>query len=99
MRRREFLRATLLAAAALPYRGRTAGTARVVVAGAGFGGGACALALRRLAPEIEVVVVDPQRRYVTCPMSNTVLAGLRTLQTLTLDRSGLQRAAVRYVED
>src|SRR5262249_40827883 len=56
-------------------------------------------ALRRLAPEIEVVVVDPQRRYVTCPMSNTVLAGLRTLQTLTLDRSGLQRAAVRYVED
>jgi sulfide dehydrogenase [flavocytochrome c] flavoprotein chain len=97
--RREFLATGLLAAAALPRHGRAGGRARVVVAGAGFAGGACALALRRLAPQVEIVVIDPHRRYVTCPMSNAVLAELRTLQTLTLDRAGLERAGVRYVED
>ena len=72
-RRRDLLRAGLLAAAAaIPWRTRAASTPRVVVAGGGFAGAGCALALRRLAPGIDVTVVDPHPRYVTCPMSNAV---------------------------
>lgn len=72
---------------------------RVVIVGGGFSGGQCALALRRAAPAIEVVVIDPDQRYVTCPMSNSVIAGLRSLESITIVRDGLTRAGVRWVRD
>lgn len=99
IRRREFLRAGALAAAlSLPWRARGTAPPRVVVIGGGFGGSACALALRRLATQVEVTVLDPHPRYATCPMSNTVIAGLRSLGSITLSRQGLERAGVRYVQ-
>jgi sulfide dehydrogenase [flavocytochrome c] flavoprotein subunit len=71
--------------------------AKVVVVGGGFAGATCALSLRRLNAAIEVTLVDPEDRYVTCPMSNSVLVGLRDLKSLTVTRHGLERAGVRYV--
>jgi sulfide dehydrogenase [flavocytochrome c] flavoprotein subunit len=71
--------------------------AKVVVVGGGFAGATCALSLRRLNAAIEVTVVDPEDRYVTCPMSNSVLVGLRDLKSITVTRHGLERAGVRYV--
>lgn len=60
--------------------------ARVIVVGGGFAGSTCARYLRQGAPEIDVVLVDPDNRYVTCPMSNSVLTGLRSLQSITVMR-------------
>jgi sulfide dehydrogenase [flavocytochrome c] flavoprotein chain len=71
--------------------------AKVVVVGGGFAGATCALSLRRLNAAIEVALVDPEDRYVTCPMSNSVLVGLRDLKSITVTRHGLERAGVRYV--
>jgi sulfide dehydrogenase [flavocytochrome c] flavoprotein chain len=71
--------------------------AKVVVVGGGFAGATCALSLRRLNAAIEVTLVDPEDRYVTCPMSNSVLVGLRALKSITVTRRGLERAGVRYV--
>ena len=98
--RREFLRAAALvaAAAALPLRAAAA-RARVVIAGGGFAGASCARALRRLAPSIEVTLVDPDERYVTGPMSNAVLAGWRDIESITVSRAGLVGAGVRVVRD
>ncbi len=80
--------------------GRTAtGASKVVVVGGGFAGAACALELRRLRPALELVLVDPEARYVTCPMSNSVIAGLRTIDSITVSRDGLARNGVRYVRD
>jgi sulfide dehydrogenase [flavocytochrome c] flavoprotein subunit len=97
MRRRTFLLGAAHAAwtsrlvvAAKPVR------ARIVIAGGGFAGSACALELRRLAPQLDIVLVDPDERYVTCPMSNEALVGLRTMASLTVTRAGLARAGVRY---
>jgi sulfide dehydrogenase [flavocytochrome c] flavoprotein subunit len=73
--------------------------AKVLVVGGGFAGSACALALRRLQPGLNVSLVDPDARYVTCPMSNSVLAGLRGLDSITVSRRGLERAGVAYVQD
>lgn len=73
--------------------------AKVVVVGGGFAGASCALSLRRLNPAIEVTLVDPDDRYVTCPMSNSVLVGLRDLKSISVSRRGLERAGVRYVRD
>jgi sulfide dehydrogenase [flavocytochrome c] flavoprotein chain len=103
--RRTFLRRSAgLAAAAVLGRvhagqQRTALKAKVLVVGGGFAGSACALALRRLQPGLNVSLVDPDARYVTCPMSNSVLAGLRGLDSITVSRRGLERAGVAYVQD
>jgi sulfide dehydrogenase [flavocytochrome c] flavoprotein subunit len=104
--RRSFLAAAAAVALANRVRGGAAGpgtarpgAARIVIVGGGFAGAACALELRALAPALEVVLVDPGDRYVTCPMSNSVIAGLRTLGSITVPRSGLTRAGVRVVRD
>lgn len=76
---------------------RKAHGAKVVIAGGGFAGAACALTLRHVNPGIDVTLVDPDERYVTCPMSNGVLAGYRSLGSISVARAGLARAGVRYV--
>jgi sulfide dehydrogenase [flavocytochrome c] flavoprotein chain len=104
MRRRTFLHLTTGAAGGGLVRlasGAPAGKfrARVVVVGGGFAGATCALALRHLDSSIEVTLVDPQQRYVTCPMSNSVLAGLRDIASISVERRGLSQAGIRHVRD
>jgi sulfide dehydrogenase [flavocytochrome c] flavoprotein chain len=105
MRRRAFLRWSGAVAGAGVLRRVTAAqetvrlNAHVVVVGGGFAGASCALSLRSLNPGIRVTLVDPDDSYITCPMSNSVLVGLRTLQSIRVSRRGLERAGVRYVRD
>ncbi len=73
--------------------------AKVLVVGGGFAGSACALMLRHLLPALDVTLVDPDDRYVTCPMSNAVLVGLRDFDSITVSRQGLGRGGVTYVQD
>src|SRR4029453_1273704 len=98
--RRRFMQAAALAVlGGTRLAGAGASRARVVVAGGGFAGAACALQLRRLDPAIDVTLVDPDDRYVTCPMSDAVLVGWRSMQSITVSRAGLARAGVRYIRD
>jgi sulfide dehydrogenase [flavocytochrome c] flavoprotein subunit len=103
VRRRAALELTLGAAAAAiggltgVRPARSAARARVLVIGGGFAGAACALHLRALDPELEVELIDPDGVYVTCPMSNSALVGLRTLETLTVTRIGLELHGVRVI--
>jgi sulfide dehydrogenase [flavocytochrome c] flavoprotein subunit len=73
--------------------------AHVVIVGGGFAGATCAMSLRRLNPTIRVTVVDPDDPFVTCPMSNSVLVGLRNIQSIRVPRHGLESAGVNYVRD
>jgi sulfide dehydrogenase [flavocytochrome c] flavoprotein chain len=73
--------------------------AHVVVVGGGFAGSSCALILRRLNPTLRVTLVDPDDPYVTCPMSNSVLVGLRKVESIHVSRRGLGSAGVNYVRD
>ena len=43
--------------------------------------------------------MDPEERYVTCPMSNSVIAGLRAMGSITVTRAGLARAGVQVIRD
>jgi sulfide dehydrogenase [flavocytochrome c] flavoprotein subunit len=104
MTRRTFLRRSAGAAATGMWRRvhagrRAAPKAKVVVVGGGFAGSACALTLRHLLPTLNVTLVDPDDRYVTCPMSNAALVGLRGFDSITVSRAGLGRAGVTYVHD
>ena len=103
MRRRTFLRLSAgIAGTGILHRVHAAGRRsraryQVVIAGGGFAGASCALALRRLNRTIDVTLVDPDEKYVTCPMSNSVLVGLRGLDSISVSRHGLERAGVRYI--
>ena len=98
--RREILRfAGGLMAAGIGGRRLWAQTAaQVVVVGGGFGGATCAKYIRRTDPSIAVTLVEPRRQFVTCPFSNTVLAGLRDLPSITQGYEALrQQHGVRVV--
>jgi NADPH-dependent 2,4-dienoyl-CoA reductase/sulfur reductase-like enzyme len=95
VKRRTFLGAASLAAIA-PRIARGA-RPRVAVVGGGFGGSACALALKRADSSLDITLVDPAARYLTCPLSSEVVVGARTLDTLAITRDALGRAGVRFI--
>lgn len=58
---------------------------RVVVVGAGYGGTIAAKYIRMLDKTIEVVLIEPNKQFVSCPFSNLVIGGLLPdLTTLTI---------------
>jgi NADH dehydrogenase FAD-containing subunit len=103
MQRRDFLKVSAagFAAAGFPMRARAAGAkAKVVVVGAGFGGATAAKYIRTWDPSIEVTLIDREPKFVSCPLSNLVLAGLKTLDNLTLTYDALKsKYGVRVVVD
>lgn len=57
---------------------------RVVIVGGGFGGATAAKYLRMWSNNsVEVVLVERNSSFISCPMSNTVLGGTRTINDLT----------------
>ena len=77
-----------------------AAQARVVVVGGGFGGATAAHYLQRWSDgAIAVTLVEPRRRYVSCPMSNLVLGGSKALDEMTLGYDALARLGIRVVHD
>jgi NADPH-dependent 2,4-dienoyl-CoA reductase/sulfur reductase-like enzyme len=68
-------------AIALPFVASAQSGARVVVIGGGFGGAACARALKRSDATLRVTLVEPNRIFTACPFSNEVIAGLRDIAT------------------
>ncbi|HUP96936.1 MAG TPA: NAD(P)/FAD-dependent oxidoreductase [Usitatibacter sp.] len=104
LRRREFLIAGGAALAAglagcASVRTGPPSKARVVVIGAGYGGATAARYLRMLDPALDVVLVEPNEAFVSCPISNMVLGGFRTMADITRPYSGLERSGVRIVRD
>ena len=58
---------------------------RVVVVGGGYGGTIAAKYIRMLDKSIEVVLIEPNKQFVSCPFSNLYLGGLlKDLSTLTI---------------
>ena len=107
--RREFLRTS---AAGLAVGGLAGGCAqtmtgafapktgrRVVVVGGGWGGATAAKYVKLADPSIDVVLFEPNRQFVSCPFSNLVLSGVRSIESLTFDYDGLHRHGVRVLHE
>ena len=74
--------------------------ARVVVVGGGYGGATAAKYIRMLDPSIEVILVEPNEAFVSCPISNFVVGGFKTMAEITTPYSGLERShGVKIVRD
>ncbi len=103
--RREFLKvtaagaaSTVLAGCAAMPGGKTVG--RVVVIGGGYGGATAAKYLRLWGQgAIEVVLVERNADFVSCPMSNLVLSGNRSMSEITRSYAKLADYGVQVVRD
>ena len=71
--------------------------ARVVVIGAGFGGATAAKYIRMWDPGIAVTVVEREAGFVSCPMSNLVIGGSRSIDELRRAYDGLTARGVQIV--
>jgi NADPH-dependent 2,4-dienoyl-CoA reductase/sulfur reductase-like enzyme len=76
-----------------------AGAARVVVVGGGYGGATAAKYVKMWAPEIDVVLIERDAHFISCPLSNLVLAGNTTMEEITMGRETLRARGVRMVRD
>jgi len=74
-------------------------TKKVVVVGGGIGGATVAKYLRRADSSIEVTLIEPNKNYYTCFMSNEVLGGERSMDSIKFDYSGLAKHGVKVVHD
>ena len=103
--RRDFLKVSGAAAlaAALPGCATTGGgsAGRVVVVGGGYGGATAAKYLRMWSNGgVDVTLVEPNAQFVSCPISNLVLGGSKTIADVTVSYDNLvKRHGVKLVKD
>lgn len=74
---------------------------RVVVVGGGFGGATAAKYLRMWSDNtLDVTLVEPNAAFVSCPISNLVLGGTKTIADITTPYDNLtRRHGVKVVRD
>lgn len=73
--------------------------AEIVIVGGGFGGAMAARQLKALQPAANITLVERNRFYVSCPFSNLVLSGERTLKDQTFDYQALSQTGINIRND
>jgi sulfide dehydrogenase [flavocytochrome c] flavoprotein chain len=109
MQRRQFmsligtgaLGVTGLSGCAIPVISGNSNNAKVVVIGGGYGGATAAKYLRKFSEgQIDVTLVEPNPQFISCPMSNLVIGGVKQLSEITLSYDNLaSRHGVNVVQD
>lgn len=106
MNRRAFLKGTAATAAlaSLPGCGGIPAIvgghrSRVAVVGGGYGGATAARYLKLLDASLEVVLIEPNEAFVSCPLSNLVVGGFRSMAEITTPYGGLIDHGVHVVRD
>ena len=105
MQRRQFLQTSALATALLGGMplSATAKTAKgkVLVIGGGYAGATAAKYLRMLSGNrLDVTLVEPNSTFVSCPMSNLVVGGIRQINEISTPYTGLTRNhGVKMIKD
>lgn len=98
--RRDFLKMTVAGIAVGAFPGiAVAGSEllkkkgqRVVIVGGGFGGATAAKYIRDWSHnKVEVVLIERNAMFISCPMSNTVLGGSRKINDLTRSYDSLKK--------
>ncbi len=100
--RRDFLKTLAAAypAAVLSIpSAHAAAKAKVVVVGGGFGGAAAAKYLKMMSPELDVTLVEKNKIYTSCPLSNEVISGHGNLKDLEIGYDGLKKRGINVVFD
>ena len=107
MKRRNFVQASLALGAVGSFTGcaSTSGAmpskAKVVVVGGGYGGATAAKYVRMLSDyAIDVVLIEPNAAFISCPLSNLVIGGTKSMNDITSPYDKLSaRHGVKLVKD
>ena len=96
MQRRSFLHSSaglaMLGLAGCASTGAIPSKAKVVVIGGGYGGATAAKYVRMLSDyKIDVVLIEPNEAFVSCPLSNLVVGGSRQIAEVTSPYTELTR--------
>ncbi len=102
--RRKFLKSTgmvALAATSMGYSGFVIGGAKhkVVIVGGGIGGATAARYIKMMDATIDVTLIEANKVYYTCFMSNEVIGGERSIDSIRFGYDGLKKAGVKVVHD
>ena len=101
--RRNFIKAAGGAAAVsaicFPAIAAAGGKKQVVIVGGGVGGATAAKYIRRADPSVEVTLIEPNKHYYTCFLSNEVLGGYRSMDSIKFGYDGLRGHGVTVVHD
>ena len=100
--RRKFLKLMAGSSALLSASGLLSGcgkgnSARIVIIGGGFGGSTCAKYLQRFDNSLDITLVEPSTRFITCPFSNMVINGMRSMDSISHDYSAQKSRGVNVV--
>ena len=106
MKRRQLVQGLLASGSLVALGGcatvaSTPSSARVVVIGGGYGGATAAKYIRLLSDHaLDVVLIEPNRAFVSCPISNLVVGGVRQMADITTSYDGLRsKHGVTVVHD
>ena len=73
---------------------------RVVVIGGGWGGATAAKYIRLQDPSIEVVMIERQPVFRSCPISNWVIGGLKEMSDITVGYDALKnKHGIKVLQD
>lgn len=86
-----------LSTTALPALAQT--KANLIIVGGGFGGATAARYLKRLAPGASVTLIEPNAKFISCPFSNLVIAGERTLEQQTFSYENLVKSGITLIRE
>jgi sulfide dehydrogenase [flavocytochrome c] flavoprotein subunit len=101
--RRDFLKAMSAVTATGALYGCAGGSkanGHVVIVGGGFGGATAAKYLRMWSEGgVQVTLIERNAQFISCPISNLVISGGKTLADITIGYEGLKKWGVRVVQD
>ena len=63
---------------------------KVVIVGGGYGGATAAKYIKMWAPNVEVTLIERNADFISCPISNLVLGGSKTMRDITVSYDALQ---------
>ncbi|MBT9521043.1 MAG: FCSD flavin-binding domain-containing protein [Dechloromonas sp.] len=104
MKRRDFLKVGAAAGAMASLYGCAGGSkasGHVVVVGGGYGGATVAKYLRMWSEGgVQVTLIERNPTFISCPISNLVIGGTKTMEDITISYDGLKsKWGVRVVQD
>ena len=70
---------------------------RIIVVGGGFGGSTCAKYLHKFDPMLDITLIEPSKRFVTCPFSNMVMTGMRDLNSISYGYSAQSKRGINVI--
>ncbi|OOZ42686.1 NAD(P)/FAD-dependent oxidoreductase [Solemya elarraichensis gill symbiont] len=88
-----------VSAVGAPVFSIASGTKKVVVVGGGTAGATAAKYIKRGDSSIDVTIIEPNQHYHTCYLSNEVLSGHRTMESIRFGYDGLKGHGINVVHD